>query len=130
MSGGGQVHTMIRVGEKAHIAIGNNVGISNSTLFSEVGVTVEDNVMIGVNCVITDTDNHSVDYTERLNGTGIKNAPILIREGAWIGGHSIILKGVTIGQHSVVGAGSVVTKDIPDNEVWAGNPARFIKGLQ
>ena len=48
---------------------------------------------------------------------------------AFIGAHSIVLKGVTIGKHSVIGAGSVVTKNIPDNEVWAGNPARFIRRL-
>lgn len=60
---------------------------------------------------------------------GIKSKPILIKEGAFIGAHSIVLKGVTIGKYSVIGAGSVITKDIPDNEVWAGNPARFIKKL-
>lgn len=60
---------------------------------------------------------------------GIKSKPILIKEGAFIGAHAIVLKGVTIGKYSVIGAGSVITKDIPDNEVWAGNPARFIKKL-
>ena len=59
--------------------------------------------------------------------THIKTKPILIKEGAFIGAQSIILKGVTIGKHSVVGAGSVVTKDIPDGEIWGGNPAVFIR---
>jgi acetyltransferase-like isoleucine patch superfamily enzyme len=55
--------------------------------------------------------------------------PVVIRDGAFIGAHTIVLKGVTIGERSVVGAGSVVTKDIPDGEIWAGNPARFIRKL-
>ena len=59
----------------------------------------------------------------------VKTAPILIKEGVFIGAHAIILKGVTIGRHSVIGAGAVVTKDVPDNEVWAGNPAKFVKKL-
>lgn len=57
----------------------------------------------------------------------IIDKPVRIKSGAWIGGHSIILKGVTIGKNSVIGAGSIVTHDIPDNEVWAGNPAKYIK---
>ena len=79
-----------------------------------------------------DTDFHSIYYEERIQkpDPGIKSKPILIKEGAFIGAHSIILKGVTVGKHSVIGAGSVVTKDIPDNEVWAGNPAHFIKKLE
>lgn len=79
-----------------------------------------------------DTDFHSISYEERIQkpDPGIKSKPILIKEGAFIGAHSIILKGVTVGRHSVIGAGSVVTKDIPDNEVWAGNPARFIRKLE
>ena len=63
-------------------------------------------------------------YNENIN---IIDKPVRIKSGAWIGGHSIILKGVTIGKNSVIGAGSIVTHDIPDNEVWAGNPAKYIK---
>lgn len=74
---------------------------------------------------------HSIDYEERLHikEEHINSSPIIIKNGAWIGAHSIILKGVTIGERSVVGAGSVVTKSIPDDQLWAGNPARFIKVL-
>ena len=53
----------------------------------------------------------------------------MIKDHAFIGAHSLILKGVTIGKYSVVGAGSVVTKSIPDGEIWAGNPAHFIRKL-
>ena len=76
---------------------------------------------------IWDTDFHAIEYNDRCKNVNIKSAPIFIKEGAFIGACSIILKGVTIGKHSVIGAGSVVTKNIPDNEIWGGNPARFIK---
>lgn len=59
--------------------------------------------------------------------THIKTDAVTIKEGAFIASHCIILKGVTVGRRAVVGAGSVVTKDVPDDEVWAGNPARFVK---
>ena len=52
---------------------------------------------------------------------------MLLKKHAWIGARTVICQSVTIGENAVVGAGSVVTKDIPDNEAWAGNPARFIK---
>ena len=114
-----------------YIVIGNNVGISNSCIRSAVSITIEDNVLIGGDCKIYDTDFHSVEYEDRMKHPDINkhSSPITIKEGAWIGGHSIILKGVTIGRRSVVGAGSIVSKDIPDDELWAGNPARFIRKL-
>jgi len=60
----------------------------------------------------------------------VKSAPIVIEDGAFVGGSSLIMKGVTIGRHSIVAAGSVVTKDIPPNEIWGGNPAKFIRKLE
>lgn len=131
-SGGGQIRTLFSVGKNGILKIGNNCGISNSSIVCQGSVTIEDNVDIGVNSVIYDTDMHSVDYIYRKErpDTHIKVKAVTIKEGAWIGGHSIILKGVTIGRHSVVAAGSVVTKNIPDNELWGGNPARYIRGLK
>ena len=55
---------------------------------------------------------------------------MIIEDNVFIGAHSTILKGVTIGQNSIIGACSVVTKNIPPNEIWAGNPAKFIKKLE
>lgn len=77
---------------------------------------------------IYDTDFHSILPEKRLNGNvDVPTSPIIIGKRVFIGGHSIILKGVTIGDDSVIGAGSVVTKNIPSGEVWAGNPAKFLK---
>lgn len=56
--------------------------------------------------------------------------PVTIKENAFIGAHSTILKGVTIGKNSIIGACSVVTKNVPDNEIWAGNPAKFVKKIE
>ena len=80
--------------------------------------------------MIFDTDFHSLDWRDRKDGTDItkrKKASVVIKDLVFIGAHSIILKGVTIGEKSIVGAGSVVAKDIPDGEVWAGNPAKFVR---
>ncbi len=121
----------IHVGEGATLSIGRNVGISSCFITAAESVTIEDNVKIGGGCYIMDTDFHSLDPAARLDRTTDRplTAPVVIRENAFIGAASIILKGVTIGRNSVVGAGSVVCRDIPDNELWAGNPARFIRTL-
>ena len=121
-------HTHFLVGNSGRIRIGNNVGISNANIVAWDSIEIEDYVMIGSGVKIWDTDFHSIEYYERIHEdkkTVVK--PIQLSEGCFIGACSLILKGVTIGRHAVVGAGSVVTKSIPDNEIWAGNPAHFIK---
>lgn len=130
-AGGGQTHTLLYIGNEGTLKIGNNVGISNSTIVAHDEIVIEDDVNIGVNCVIYDTDFHSVDYKKRMKASleGVKKAPVIIGKGAWIGGHCIVLKGCTIGARSVIGAGSVVTHDIPADEIWAGNPALFIRKI-
>ena len=129
---GGDTKTVIYARGNSKIIIGNHVGISNCSIIALNQITIEDNVMIGGNCKIYDNDFHPISYIERMQSPnlGIKSAPILIKDGAFIGAHSIILKGVTIGKHSIIGAGSVVTKAVPDGEIWAGNPARFIRKLE
>lgn len=120
-----------RTEEKGNIQIGNNVGLSHVNITSYESVIIEDNVRIGSGVKIWDTDFHSLDYEDRINeDRRIKSKPIRVCEGAFIGACSIILKGVTIGRHSIIGAGSVVTKDVPDGEIWAGNPAQFIRRIE
>jgi len=124
---------MFIVENGAVLKIGNNVGISQTAIVAVDDVTIDDNVKIGGGCYIYSTDFHSLDPNIRKSAKDIQNrrsAPIHIKTNAFIGAHSIILKGVTIGENSIIGAGAVVTKDVPDNEIWAGNPAKFIRKLQ
>ena len=129
---GGDTRLILRTIDDGQIRIGNGVGISNSAVVSANSITIEDDVFIGGSCAIYDTDFHSSEYDQRINqgDKNIKSAPVIIKKGAFIGSRCIILKGVTVGEDSIIGAGSVVTKDIPDGEIWAGNPARFIKRLK
>ena len=79
---------------------------------------------------IYDTDLHSVDAGIRSGNGDLAHkatAVVVVKDNAFIGAFSIILKGVTIGENSIIGAGSVVTKWVPDNQILAGNPAKFIR---
>lgn len=112
------------------ITIGDNVGISQAALISHSRIVIEDNVKVGGGTCIYTTDFHSLDPQIRLSADDIKYrnvADVIIRRNAFIGAHCIILKGVVVGENSIVGAGSVVTKSIPANEIWGGNPAKFIR---
>jgi acetyltransferase-like isoleucine patch superfamily enzyme len=114
------------------IIIGNNVGISGSSINASKEIVIGDNVIIGSGCLISDTDSHPILPEDRLsnNNAAINSIPIVIGNNVFIGARSIILKGVTIGSGSVIGAGSVVSKNIPPNVIFAGNPAQFVKKNQ
>lgn len=122
------------VEKKGILTIGDNVGISATAIVCSNSVVIEDNVRIGGGTVIYDTDFHSLNYKERIAKPeiriNIKTVPVIIKRNAFIGSNCTILKGVTIGENSIVGASSVVSKNIPNNEIWGGNPARFIKKLE
>jgi len=134
---GGDIRTNIIVYKDAKFEIGDNVGLSNSTFVCSRSIIIQDDVLIGGGCKFYDTDFHSLDFENRMKpykyglvDQGVSSKGILIKQGAWIGGHCIVLKGVTIGRNSILGAGSVLSRDIPDNEVWGGNPASFIRKLE
>ena len=119
------------VGKKGILIIGNNVGISATAIVCWNKIEIGNNVRIGGGSVIYDTDFHSLDCRERTAIPeiieNIQTAPVIIKDNVFIGANSTILKGVTIGKNSIIGACSVVTKNIPNNEIWAGNPAKFIR---
>ena len=128
---GGDTILRLITEKDGELKIGSNVGISNSTIICWERIQIGNYVYIGGGCKIWDTDFHSIDPIIRRHkgDTQIKTSPIKICDYAFIGGGSIVLKGVTIGNNSIVAAGSVVTKNIPENEIWGGNPARFIREL-
>ena len=121
----------IIVGNKGILLIGKNVGMSSTAIVCNQHIEIGDNVNIGGNVAIYDTDFHSLNPQDRLvrsvDIAGTITKPIMIGNNAFIGAHSTILKGVNIGNNAIIGACSVVTKDVPANEIWAGNPAKFIK---
>lgn len=111
--------------------IGDNVGISQAALIAHSNLTIGNNVKIGGGTYIYTSDFHSLNPLRRqdplADKKNKKSSPVRICDNVFIGAHCIILKGVTIGENSIIGAGSVVTKSIPSNQIWAGNPAKFIK---
>lgn len=124
--------TIIRTRKSGIIFIGNNTGITSTLLFSESKIIIGNNVKIGGGTRIFDTNFHSTDPIIRASKEDIKNvktSPITINDNVFIGTGCIIAKGVTIGHNSIIAAGSVVVKSVPDNQIWGGNPAKFIKYL-
>ena len=117
------------VEKKGILNICDNVAMSSTAIYCSHNIVLRDNVMIGGGTCIYDTDFHPLSAVERLNDNTDKIAygAVIIEENVFIGANCTILKGITIGKNSVIGACSVVTKTIPPNEIWAGNPAKFIK---
>lgn len=121
----------ISVADGAKLTIGNFTGFSGVSIVCANEINIGSNVNCGINVMIWDTDFHSVNKLERRNNSaaGVRSSPIKIGNDVFIGGNSIVLKGVIIGDNSVIGAGSVVTGTVPPNEIWAGNPAKFLKRI-
>lgn len=113
------------------IIIGSHTGISCASITCAKKVTIGENVLIGAGVKIYDTDFHPLSSIKRFSGQqrqeDVKCEEISIGDGTFVAAGSMILKGVHIGKNCVIGAGSVVTSDIPDSQIWAGNPARYIK---
>jgi UDP-2-acetamido-3-amino-2,3-dideoxy-glucuronate N-acetyltransferase len=105
------------------VIIGNNVTIKNGVYLWD-GIELEDNVFVGPNVTFTNDK-----YPRSKKSPNLFQRTILKKDCS-IGAASVILGGVTIGQNAMVAAGSIVTKNIPDNELWMGSPARFIRKVE
>lgn len=119
----------IYVGKGAELIIGSNSGFSGVSIVCHNKIVIGNYCNFGGNTSIWDTDFHPLNYMDRRihDKSKIGNRPIAIGNDVFIGANSTILKGVTIGDRAIIGCGSIVSKDIPSDEVWAGNPARFLK---
>jgi acetyltransferase-like isoleucine patch superfamily enzyme len=115
--------------KEAKLIIGNGVRMSGTTICAAKFVKIGDRCVVGADVIIADTDFHSLNAELRSSKDDSLNAkfePINIGNDVFIGGRSIILKGVKLGDKVIVGAGSVVTKSFGDNSIIGGNPAKFI----
>ena len=111
-----------------NITVGKNFFANHNCVFLDANtITIGDHVMIGPSVQIA-AACHPLESEKRRQGIEFSK-PVVIMDDVWIGAAAIILPGVTIGEGSVIGAGSVVTKDVPRNVVVAGNPAKIIKKL-
>lgn len=106
--------------ERAQIIIGDNCGFSGCSIVADNYVKIGNHVTVGADTIIGDRDDHTDLYPSNP-------LPVVIGNDVWIGMHCIILKGVSIGSNSIIGAGSIVTKDIPANCIAAGVPCKIIK---
>ena len=112
----------------SNISIGNNFYTNhNCVILDGAKVKFGDNVFIAPNCVFS-TAGHPIDAEQRNAGLEIA-LPITIGNNVWIGTHVSVLPGVTIGDNCVIGAGSVVNRDIPSNVVAAGNPCKVLRKI-
>lgn len=126
---GSKIGTFVEV--QKGVTIGQNVKVSSHSFICE-GVIIEDGVFIGHHvCFINDR------YPRAVNPDGSRQTeadwtvvPTVVKRGASIGSNATILCGVTIGENAIVGAGSVVTKDVPANTIVAGNPARVLRQVE
>lgn len=106
--------------------IGKNVFINSDCTFLDLGgITIEDDVLIGPKVSLL-TEGHPIEPEQR---NALFAKPILIKTNVWIGAGAIILPGVTIGKNTIVAAGAIVSKDVPDNVVVGGIPAKIFKNV-
>lgn len=119
-------------GSGAVIEIGSNTRIHGSCIHARKQVKIGENCLIAANCNIMDSNGHEI-LVESPESRLIKMdepIPIIIKDNVWIGANSIILPGVTIGKNSIIAAGSIVTKRVPENVIFGGNPAKLIRKLK
>lgn len=127
---------------EARITVGSRTHLGGGTILSCANdIAIGDDVLIAFDVLIMDHDSHALRFADRKNDVrdwmrgekdwrAVASAPVCIERRAWIGARAIILKGVRVGTGAVVAAGSVVTRDVPDWTLVAGNPARMLRQLE
>ncbi len=128
--------------ERGILLVGDYSFVGRSRIFAAQKVDIGKGVLISDNVIILDSDLHSLSALKRFTEAvawskgkfpnvydGIPSEPIIISDYVWIGANSVILKGSTIGEGAIVGAGSVVTRDVPPYTIVAGNPAQIIREI-
>ena len=133
---GDHVHVMALADKPVRLAVFENLGeisigdygvINPGVRISSANsITIGDSCLLAMNCYLSDADWHDIQH--RIYAPG-NTAPIVLKDNVWIGDSALITKGVTIGENSIVGAYSVVTKDVPANSIVVGNPARVVKEM-
>lgn len=105
----------------------SRIGLHNTIIGP---VTIGSHVNLAQGITITALNHNFEDASRRIDEQGVSTKPVVIGDDVWIGANAVVLPGVTIGRHSVVAAGAVVTKDVPDNSLVVGVPAKVIKSLK
>ena len=130
---GSEIDETLRIFTPFHINYGKNTTFGRDcfvnfgcTFLALGGITIEDDVFIGPHCVLA-TEYHPENPETRHI---LLTKPIVVKRNAWLGANVTVLAGVTIGENAIVAAGSVVTKDVPDNMVVAGSPAKVIREIK
>lgn len=124
---GTAVFTPLYINYGRHTTIGKNVFINFGCTFLDLGgITIEDGVLIGPNVSLL-SEGHPESPEERHS---LKVGHVHIKKNAWIGASAIILQGVTVGENAIVAAGAVVSKDVPDNTIVGGIPAKVIRNIK
>ena len=114
----------------ARLSIGDDFGMTGGSLVCDELISIGDRVWVGANSIIADTDFHPLEPQQRQAAPlAAKTAPVSIGDDVFIGMNALILKGVSIGAGAVVGAGSVVRRDVPAGAIVAGNPAQVVGQL-
>ncbi|HYX37547.1 MAG TPA: acyltransferase [Oligoflexus sp.] len=125
----GRTETELVVHAQGRMRIGADCMINNGCVFNASGsIQIGDRCRFGYGVLIFDSDLH--EENPQLRHIRPEPAPVTIEDDVWIGSRAIILAGIRIGQGSIVGAGSIVTRDVPPNTVVAGNPARILREVE
>ena len=116
------------VRRNARLVIGDNCGFSGTVVCTAEKIEIGNNVLFGVNTFVSDYDYHNINPELRRKTCEVTE-PVRIEDNVWLGMNVVVLKGVSIGKNSVIGANSIVVKNIPENVIAAGNPCKVIRKL-